>query len=143
MFNPIKRLIRKVIWTAVFIIVFLAMIILPEIAYIQIVEPKSDERIITNFLERRGKFASIKKFYSNNEEYYYVKTTNEAPGLLFWLVIPSGPPGFVFDSSGKLVDWAKDTGENRAFHERWGHFSNAIPVTIEEIKALMKTGENK
>lgn len=34
-------------------------------------------------------------------------------------VFPSGPPAYVFDSDGALVDWSKDIGDDSEFIKKW------------------------
>lgn len=36
-----------------------------------------------------------------------------------WLLLSSGPSAYVFDGSGRLVDWSSDIGDDSAFDERW------------------------
>jgi hypothetical protein len=34
-------------------------------------------------------------------------------------VLPSGPSGYVFDRSGRLVDWSADIGDDPKFDGKW------------------------
>ena len=34
-------------------------------------------------------------------------------------LLPSGPAGYVFDRSGKLIAWSADIGDDPIFDERW------------------------
>jgi hypothetical protein len=34
-------------------------------------------------------------------------------------LLPSGPSGYVFDRSGRLVDWSSDTGDDPRFQSKW------------------------
>jgi hypothetical protein len=45
---------------------------------------------------------------------------------------PSGPPVYVFDRTGQLVDWTPDTGDDEEFHRRWLGSSGRRPVTRDE-----------
>ena len=45
---------------------------------------------------------------------------------------PSGPPVYIFDSAGRLVDWTPDEGDDEAFHQRWpGAFGGREITQIE------------
>jgi hypothetical protein len=43
----------------------------------------------------------------------------EGPIPSSFLYTPSGPPAYVFDSSGKLVDWTTDRGDDPRFQATW------------------------
>ena len=54
-------------------------------------------------------------------------------------IMPSGPSAYVFDSTGRLVDWAVDSGDDYDFQQRWSH-SRAIwdsrrDVTPDDARA--------
>jgi hypothetical protein len=34
-------------------------------------------------------------------------------------VLPSGPAGYVFDRSGRMVDWTHDSGDDSGFQQKW------------------------
>lgn len=36
-----------------------------------------------------------------------------------WFLMASGPAAYVFDSSGKLVDWSPDIGDDSGFDNKW------------------------
>ena len=42
-----------------------------------------------------------------------------------WIILPSGPPAYIFDESGKLIGFVSDTGEN-AWLRTW--LSGAVPL---------------
>lgn len=43
-----------------------------------------------------------------------------AYGQRHWLpLMPSGPPAYVFDEAGRLVDWTADSGDSSDFMQRW------------------------
>jgi hypothetical protein len=44
----------------------------------------------------------------------YLLATGPGGGLL-----PSGPSGYVFDCSGRLVDWSSDIGDSSRFQDKW------------------------
>lgn len=69
----------------------------------------------------------LKKGESDYVAYYGPVTT---------LAMVSGPPVYVFDLSGKLVDWSRDMGDDPRFAEEWKtHDGNSI--SISEADALL------
>jgi hypothetical protein len=58
-----------------------------------------------------------------------------------WPVVPpSGPPQYVFDQHGHIVDWSRDVGDDDLYAERWSRAVSRTPVTVEDaIRALRGT----
>ena len=49
-----------------------------------------------------------------------------------WLAVPSGPAAYVFDETGKMIQWSRDTGDDARFQKQW-----PVPhekSSIEELK---------
>jgi hypothetical protein len=36
-----------------------------------------------------------------------------------WLLLSSGPSAYVFDGTGRLVDWSTDIGDDSEFDDKW------------------------
>lgn len=53
------------------------------------------------------------------------------------LALVSGPPVYVFDRSGTMVDWTLDNGEDPRFQKAWSAFSEKR-ISIAELDELMK-----
>jgi hypothetical protein len=52
-----------------------------------------------------------------------------------WMAVPSGTAVYVFDMSGKLVDWCSDSGEASRFNEKWKADSSK-KITIQELRDI-------
>lgn len=48
------------------------------------------------------------------------------------LALPSGPPVYVFDAGGMLIDWTLDEGDDEAFQGRW----SGLPSGSFDVKEL-------
>ena len=70
----------------------------------------------------------------------YLEVLGRYPPAL--LNLRSGSPTYVFDESGRMVDWTADRGDAPAFVRKWGSLSNATFITIEEARQLAKTNEH-
>jgi len=89
----------------------------------------------------KGKFDTIQKYLATHPDtsriYRIEKDRNQyiiAHGKVdALLAFPSSPPAYVFDSSGKLVDWANDPGDNSTFQNKW-QSNKREPVTRNEIE---------
>lgn len=96
---------------------------------------------ITNlvaFLETKPQVRQIRKFTYNGNTHFEV-IGKPATSLLS---LPSGPPAYIFSENGTLADWSRDIGDNPSFVSRWGYFSNATPISVEEVKQLLKASEH-
>jgi hypothetical protein len=51
------------------------------------------------------------------------------------LAVPSGPAAYVFDESGHLVAWSRDTGDDGRFQRSWPLRQQA-KASIEDLKRL-------
>ena len=50
-------------------------------------------------------------------------------------LVPSGPPVYVFDSTGRLVDWTTDSGDDPRFQDQWfGPNRNAREVSAADAR---------
>lgn len=54
---------------------------------------------------------------------------------------PSGPPVYVFDRSGTLVDWTPDAGDDEGFKSRWPGFASGRAVAQDEVTHWMPAGQ--
>lgn len=50
--------------------------------------------------------------------------------------LPSGPPCYIFDDAGNLVDWTADVGESGGFRRRWPISAGAAPLATEEASRI-------
>jgi hypothetical protein len=47
---------------------------------------------------------------------------------------PSGPPVYLFDASGNLVDWSADEGDDPEFHRRWPNLYTGPLLTPDDVR---------
>lgn len=90
---------------------------------------------LVSFLEGRTNVARVRQFTKDGRG--YVEVFGHYPPSV--LKLRSGPPTYVFDESGAMVDWTADRGDAPSFVSRWGNLSNATFITIEDAKQLVKT----
>ena len=46
--------------------------------------------------------------------------------------VPSGPPAYIFDSTGHIRYWTTDTGDSREYWEDWQNRSNTRQISLQE-----------
>jgi len=88
---------------------------------------------LVSFLEGRTNVARLRQF--TNDGKVYVEVFAQYPPSM--LKLRSGPPTYIFDVSGGMVDWTADRGDATAFVRRWGGLSNATFITLEKAKELV------
>ena len=71
-------------------------------------------------------------------ESYWLVTTKDgealmAHGPITLLALPSGPPAYVFDRNGKLIDWTMDMGDDPAFQRAWP-MKSSRKIGPQEVK---------
>lgn len=83
-------------------------------AYVDTIWPKSMGMTMAELEQQIGKPELLRQHTHNDSSY----TIWSAPVKTVFL--PSGPPTYVFDSAGKLVDWTRDSGDDPVFQQKWG-----------------------
>ena len=56
-----------------------------------------------------------------------------------WLLLSSGPSAYVFDETGRLVDWSSDIGDDPQFGDRWSAqraLASARTLSRDEVRKL-------
>ena len=87
------------------------------------IAPRQDIDLDTFLSEGPAPFR-IKRFLKEGQTNTVVIGT--IPGTwASWIILPSGPPAYIFDETGKLIGFVSDTGEN-AWLRTW--LSNAVPL---------------
>ncbi len=101
------------------------------------VRPPAGATNLVAFLAARPQLAGIRKFTYNEKPHLEVIGRPHQSALS----VPSGPPVYVFDETGALVDWSRDSGDQPSFTAKWGGFSNATPISVEDARQLVKARE--
>lgn len=78
------------------------------------------------------KFA--RTFESEGKQYF--EALGQIPKGAFFYA-PSGPPAYVFDSGGRLVDWTPDRGDASRYLKKWGTFSAGTKIDVAELDRLL------
>lgn len=69
---------------------------------------------IQDFYRRYGNPLAVENFFINGRGYYRVIGEIPAP-----LAFPKGNPIYIFDGSGRLVDWTGESKADADFRARW------------------------
>lgn len=71
--------------------------------------------------------APIRTFLQDGRTWFEVTGPFEAGLRTF----AKGPPAYLFDDTGKLVDWCRDSGNARTYRRRWPRLDTASPTTLD------------
>ncbi len=125
---------RAIAITVAILLALFCLLIVDEFRVVRIITPSEKERDLLAFLESRTDLKKIRHFNFQEKEYLEIRS-----GRPFSLLsLPSGPPAYIFDRQGKLVEWSKDIGDDSKFQRRWNVPTNAPSLTVEEAKAWVK-----
>ena len=95
------------------LIMFLGWVSVETWGYLRIA-PGEDAQHLKEFLKSMPPSEGIYSWQSGASTYLEVVGT-----LPPWPFVVSGPPIYIFDTTGKLVDWTAQSGEDSAFERRW------------------------
>jgi hypothetical protein len=97
--------------------------------------PTNDLRTLKDYLQRYPNPLRVWQFSMNGTNYY------EVWGQLGKIGLASGPPAYVFDDRGNLVDWSVDRGDDSLYMRRWSHFTNAHKISYEAIQPALENAK--
>ena len=91
------------------------------------IAPPGNEADLETFLAEGPRVFRTEK-YLHEGRVFTVVTGKIPDGLSSWIVLPSGPPVYLFDDAGKLSDWVSDSGES-PWLEQWLRESRLLADT--------------
>lgn len=120
----------------VLLILFIGWVSLETRNYRRIA-PGENAQHLEEFLKSMPPVESIYSRQSGGTTYLeVVGTLPPLPSL------PSGPPTYIFDSTGSLIDWTSDYGEDPAFRRRWPLGVTRRRLTPSEALELIVTTDS-
>jgi hypothetical protein len=72
---------------------------------------------ISDYYRVLGPPVSATRYQSNSQVFYHLY--GRGPHFPWILAFPSSPPVYVFDTSGRFVEWSSDPGDDPRFQQRW------------------------
>jgi hypothetical protein len=72
----------------------------------------------------------------------YVEVIGRPPRFSL-LLVPSGPPAYIFDSTGYIRYWSLDVGDSPQYWNNWQNRTNSREVSIEEALELVKIRDSR
>ena len=109
-----KRKLNRITIGSLFLGIVFAIWFATRLAYVETIHPSAMGITMTELGEQIGMPENLRPHSHNGSSY----TLWSGPVKAIFL--PSGPPVYVFDSAGLLVDWSRDSGDDPEFREKWG-----------------------
>ena len=93
-----------------------ALLAVGEVRYARSIRPDG-VTTVAGHVARFGTPRSVREVGRVGETFYEIQgfPGGQAPPLAF----PSGPPAYVYDRGGRLVDWCPDPGDQPSHRLRW------------------------
>jgi len=111
--NPTRK---KAILVLV-IIISVSLWVASEVYYARSMSP-SGVHTVADHYRRFGEPGRITRFERDGVAYYELSgISRRFPTLA--LALPSAPPAYIYDESGKFVEWCSDPGDQPDFRGRW------------------------
>jgi hypothetical protein len=98
--------------------------------------PRTIGQSFEGFLQSKRTPRKIEIIEMANQKFVFV-TGAWTP--LYLVTIPSGPPCYVFDSSGRLVDWTGDVGDDSRFVKKWPFALKREGIGVERARELFQS----
>ena len=123
---------RKTVKTLVLGAVAVAVYMLVVLIDISKANPGPMGKSFDGFLQSKSAPKKLHRVSSDGQDFLYV-TGPMTP--LWFITIPSGPPCYVFNTNGSLIDWTKDCGDDSQFTGKWtGPLKLGVEISIEEAR---------
>jgi hypothetical protein len=97
--------------------------------------PGTVGKTFEGFLQSKQSPRKIESIEKENQKFVFV-TGAQTP--LWMITVPSGPPCYVFDSNGTLVDWTRDVGDDSGFKERWPYSLKREEIGVTRARQLLQ-----
>lgn len=124
------QILRTILGVAGILLLPLVYWVASEVCYFRSLSP---EGIVTagDYLRRFGDPLAVHEFHRDGQARYVVTGHGPSP----WsLAAPSAPPSYVFDATGKLLEWCPDRDNTTPdYNRRWPR-PEGRPVDVQSFK---------
>lgn len=124
-----RRITKSNILVAVCLVVPACGWIASEIRWVRINDPQGKFSNVTEFIAHGRQPSRVTKVEKHGKTFLIAFSPMDT-----WFALPSGPAAYVFDESGRMIRWSRDTGDDSRFQKQW-----PLPhkqSTLEELKQL-------
>ena len=72
---------------------------------------------VSDFHRIYGRPTFVRRYQRDGQVFYHL--FGRDPHFPWLLAFPSSPPAYVFDSSGRFVEWSPDPGDDTHYQQKW------------------------
>ena len=124
---------RRLILTLLIIATFAGFGLALEFYQRSKVELPADVRTLADFANRMPPPEKVIAF-ERNELTYFELIGRPRPSFPS---VPSGPPAYIFDSTGHITYWTGDVGDTPQYWNQWQNRSNSRVISMREALNLV------
>lgn len=126
---------RRSDWLIVFVVLLVvtSVIVAYDVLAARRITPSADVRSLESFFAwQPGSHRAVLRERGGDE---HLVVFGPLTGLA-----PSGPPAYVFDRSGRLVEWTRDSGDDPGFKRKWRPHQSQFRVVDRQRAILWMDG---
>ena len=91
--------------------------------------PKENAKTLPEFLQSMPLATKFCLLQVSNTQFLEVRTRRPGWGM------SSGPPAYIFNKSGDLIDWTSDRGDAPEYQKRWPFTAIQTNIMVEQALA--------
>ena len=100
-----------------------------HVRWVHINSPVGKFTNVDEYLSRKRLPTNVLKAYKNSNAFFVAYSPTD-----HWFASHSGPAAYVFNSTGRLVDWTLDTGSDQEFQRKWT--PPQVQSSLEELNQV-------
>ena len=127
--STMKRRIAVGLACCVLVVGGLGSWIFSEIRWSRINNPEGKFSAVSGYLAAGRLPTRVTKVRKDGATYFIAYSPMDT-----WLALPSGPAAYVFDETGKMINWSCDAGDDPNFEKNW-----PLPQERSSIEELRGT----
>jgi hypothetical protein len=101
-----------------------------EVRWARINSPQGKFASVREYLAARRLPSRVSMLTTNGSRFYIAYSPMDSK-----LAVPSGPAAYVFDESGRIVAWSRDTGDDGRFQRDWP-MRQQEKASIEDLRRI-------
>lgn len=126
---------KKIEYIVVVVIalLFVCSLTASEVRWFKLNDPQGNFSDVSSYVAHGRLPSRVSKIIKEGKTFYVAFSPLSIDDNI-WLALPSGPAAYVFDETGKMVQWSPDIGEDSLFQRQW--LRSQTESSLKELKQL-------